>query len=89
MLSLFIAANTFLQQEKPLIHKLSKVINDFLNGLIVRFIKTFAVDDDSSTSFISIDCTKRENKKTDNDLVIGPKTRSELKNIPDYIVVEL
>lgn len=80
VLPLFVSANVFLQQEKPLIHKLSKTVNDLLMGLIVRFIKPSAVDD-SPNSLISLDCSKRKNQKANNDLVIGAETKSYLKNI--------
>lgn len=87
VLPIFLSANTFLQQEKPLIHKLHKTVNDLLLGLIVRFIKPSAVDDyDCPTSILSLDCTKRKNQKSDNDLVIGAETRSHLKNIPTEAV---
>lgn len=87
VLPLFVSANTFLQQEKPLIHKLNKQIYDLYFGLLVRFVKPSAVDD-SSESLLNLNYTKSKNQKSDTDLVIGGETRSYLKNISEDLVKE-
>lgn len=77
LLPVFVSVNVFLQQEQPVIHKLHRKLKDLFMDLVVRFVKPTAIP--SGCSLSSLNFEKLKNQKDSQDLVIGAKTRSYIK----------
>ena len=69
----FDKTNLSLQAEKPMIHKLQRVLIDFYRSLLVKFLKPSAF---TGKHVLGVDIKLSYNQRTDKDLMIGEKTRT-------------
>ena len=81
VLPTFEMPNTALQTRVPLIHVLHGIIADLLKDILSKFVTASAVT--SSVSLFTVEYHKIENKKNDDELVIGTATSKIVQTLSD------
>lgn len=77
VIPIFETGNAFLQRDEPCIGTLHKVLVNQFSEIVIRFIKPNCITEHKS--IYSIDFSKRENQKKDEDLFIGKAARDYMK----------
>ena len=74
--TVFNKANQALQNDKALIHKTCRILNDLYKSVLLKFIKPSAF---RSRTVLGINITASSSQKSDNDLMLGEHCRTFMK----------